>query len=129
MGADLVALTKEAAALAIKRMFEQIVGYDTKSVRSKSHNQICHWPLKFNDLSNMFITIVDFTLALKKVQPSMKREGFTTIPNVTWHDVGSLEKIREELDFTFTRPIHNPESYEKMGLDPATGVLLYGPPG
>lgn len=39
----------------------------------------------------------DFEKALKSVQPSAKREGFATVPDVTWEDVGSLQDIREEL--------------------------------
>lgn len=39
----------------------------------------------------------DFKEALKKVVPSSKREGFVTVPNVTWDDIGSLKKIRQEL--------------------------------
>ena len=31
------------------------------------------------------------------VQPSAKREGFATIPDVTWEDVGALKDVREEL--------------------------------
>jgi ribosome biogenesis ATPase len=32
----------------------------------------------------------DFERALKKVQPTAKREGFAVIPDVTWADIGSL---------------------------------------
>lgn len=38
-----------------------------------------------------------FQRALKHVQPSAKREGFATVPDVTWDDIGALHKIREEL--------------------------------
>ena len=31
------------------------------------------------------------------MQPSAKREGFATVPDMTWDDVGALESIREEL--------------------------------
>ena len=31
------------------------------------------------------------------VQPSAKREGFATVPDITWDDVGALERVREEL--------------------------------
>lgn len=33
------------------------------------------------------------------VQPSAKREGFATVPDVTWNDVGALEAVREELSY------------------------------
>ena len=36
-------------------------------------------------------------VGLESVQPSSKREGFATVPDVTWEDVGALEDIRAEL--------------------------------
>jgi hypothetical protein len=75
------------------------------------------------------ITMDDFRAAVAKVQPSVRREGFSTKPDVSWEDVGSLADIREELSFTITQPIAHPERFEAMGIAAATGVLLYGPPG
>lgn len=34
---------------------------------------------------------------MKTVQPSAKREGFATVPDVTWDDIGALSDVREEL--------------------------------
>jgi len=34
---------------------------------------------------------------LNHVQPSAKREGFATIPDVTWDDIGALKAVRQEL--------------------------------
>lgn len=31
------------------------------------------------------------------MQPSAKREGFATIPDVTWDDIGALHAVREDL--------------------------------
>lgn len=39
----------------------------------------------------------DFQASLASMQPSAKREGFATVPDVTWEDVGALQDIREEL--------------------------------
>ena len=44
-----------------------------------------------------FIVVVDLQEAVKIVQPSAKREGFATVPDVTWNDIGALKAIREEL--------------------------------
>lgn len=49
------------------------------------------------DVSEIYIELNDFNEALKKVVPSSKREGFVTVPNITWDDIGSLKKIRHEL--------------------------------
>ena len=32
------------------------------------------------------------------VQPSSKREGFVTVPDVTFDDIGALKDVREELN-------------------------------
>lgn len=86
-----------------------------------------------NDIKKRLVGISieehDFMVALKKVQPTAQREGFTTIPNVTWDDIGALKKIRSELQVSIVDPIRKPEKYEKVGLTAPAGVLLYGPPG
>jgi SpoVK/Ycf46/Vps4 family AAA+-type ATPase len=57
-------------------------------------------PLSPEELAQLHIERQDFLIALKKVQPSAKREGFATVPDVTWDDIGSLKDIREELKMT-----------------------------
>lgn len=42
---------------------------------------------------------------------------------------GSLEGVREELQFSITQPILHPERFAALGVPAATGVLLFGPPG
>lgn len=54
-------------------------------------------PLSPERLSTLCIEHGDFEIALRVVQPSAKREGFATVPDVTWDDVGSLQDIRQEL--------------------------------
>ena len=46
------------------------------------------------------------------VQPSSKREGFSTIPNVKWEDIGGLDFLRKEFDRFIVRRIKHPEDYE-----------------
>lgn len=54
-------------------------------------------PLSSEQLSTLYIEHGDFEAALRIVQPSAKREGFATVPDVTWDDIGSLRDIRQEL--------------------------------
>lgn len=54
-------------------------------------------PLSQSQLEALHVERSDFEQALKCVQPSAKREGFATVPDVTWDDVGSLQDIRDEL--------------------------------
>lgn len=162
VGADLAALAKEAAALAVRRIFtriedrnlaagrgpngEGLVEEDGARMQEETGPSTCvlvapvstaprlapvaqRHPLDLASLEGLAITMRDFEAALAKVQPSVRREGFTTTPDVSWEDVGSLEEIRDELRFAITLPIKHPERFEAMGLPTATGVLLFGPPG
>ena len=77
----------------------------------------------------MCITHADFTLALQDVQPSPKREGFATVMDVVWADIGSLHATREELHMAIVQPIRRPELFSAVGIEAACGVLMWGPPG
>ena len=86
-------------------------------------------PLTDAQLSPLNIQYSDFVQALKHVQPSSKREGFATIPDVSWSDIGALYHIREELQMAIVQPIRRPELFKSVGIDTGCGVLLWGPPG
>ncbi|KAK7465523.1 Ribosome biogenesis ATPase rix7 [Stygiomarasmius scandens] len=86
-------------------------------------------PLTEEQLAPLCITSSDFEMALKTVQPSSKREGFATVPDVTWADVGALHETREELHMAIVQPIRRPELFTAVGIEAACGVLLWGPPG
>ncbi|KAJ2897226.1 Ribosome biogenesis ATPase rix7 [Coemansia aciculifera] len=90
----------------------------------------CHPdPLMPEELASLAITNADFLEGLTKVQPSAKREGFATVPGVTWDDIGALTKVREELRMAVVEPIRNPEMFAQVGITAPAGVLLWGPPG
>ncbi|CDW53937.1 nuclear valosin containing protein [Trichuris trichiura] len=93
-----------------------------------------------DSLNGLFVQMADFDTALKHVQPSAKREGFATVPDVTWSDVGALEHVREELQWSIlvgvmqcsveSYPVRWSEQFSRMGLgSKAQGLLLCGPPG
>ena len=71
----------------------------------------------------------DFARALKEIQPTGKREGFATIPEVTWDDIGALDEMKKELTNNIILPILEPERFEAFNISSPAGVLLYGPPG
>jgi len=78
---------------------------------------------------NRQITMEAFLAVLPSITPSSKREGFATIPDTTWSDVGALRTVREELQVAIVEPIKNPARYTAMGISAPAGVLLWGPPG
>ena len=68
-------------------------------------------------------------LALKEIQPSAQREGFATVPDVTWSDIGLLHATCSELHMSMVQPIRRPELFRAVGIDTPVGVLMWGPPG
>ena len=50
-------------------------------------------------------------------------------PTVTYEDVGGLEEQILELRETVELPLTSPELFEKVGISPPKGVMLFGPPG
>ncbi|XP_019727646.1 nuclear valosin-containing protein-like isoform X1 [Hippocampus comes] len=82
-----------------------------------------------HELTSLSLIMSDFETSLSNVQPSAKREGFATVPDVTWDDVGALHEIREELTMAILAPVRSPEQFRALGLSAPSGVLLAGPPG
>jgi len=50
-------------------------------------------------------------------------------PEVSYEDIGGLEKQIREIRETVELPLLRPELYKKVGIEPPKGVLLAGPPG
>lgn len=124
VGADLAALTKEAALSAMSRAFFGITADRLFGGESGPPA-----PFTAEELGQLAVEMNDFLAALGKVQPSARREGFTTVPDVKWEDVGALDALRQDLDAAVCEPIRKAELFKKMGLIVPAGVLLFGPPG
>ncbi|KAK3672284.1 Ribosome biogenesis ATPase rix7 [Recurvomyces mirabilis] len=75
------------------------------------------------------IAMSAFDAVLPHITPSSKREGFATIPDVSWSDIGALQSVREELQTAIVEPIRDPDLYASIGITAPAGVLLWGPPG
>ena len=140
VGADLSDLVSTAGSAAIKRFLSTLKAaaseMDIDSDPSISSKVLDLRRLikrakesSMEEASAIAITSDDFTTALPKIQPSSKREGFATIPDTTWADIGALRPVREELLTAIVEPIRHPEKYARVGITAPTGVLLWGPPG
>jgi transitional endoplasmic reticulum ATPase len=117
VGADIEALTKEAAMHALKRVLPEI--------SSLKEDQ----PIPKEVLEKLKVTKKDFEYGLRMVQPSAMREVMIEIPKVKWSDVGGLEEVKELMKEAIEWPLKNPDSFERIGIKPPRGILLYGPPG
>ncbi|XP_060674574.1 cell division control protein 48 homolog C isoform X2 [Ziziphus jujuba] len=122
--ADLNALITRANSIALER---------TVNIRKPNqHGRKHRWwmePWLDEAIGKLTITMDDIEKALKKVQPSSKREGFSTIPDVKWEDVGGLNDTRETFKRFIVNSIKYPEINKIFGGDIETRFLLFGPPG
>jgi transitional endoplasmic reticulum ATPase len=116
VGADLQALTKEAAMNVLRKVFPQL--------KLDQEEQI---PPEV--LEKLVVHQEDFTDALRVVRPSAMREVLVETPNVTWDEVGGLESVKQELKEAVEWPLKFADSFKRMGIRPSRGILLYGPPG
>jgi len=50
-------------------------------------------------------------------------------PDVSWRDIGGLEPQIQEIKEVIELPLTKPYLFEKVGITPPKGILLYGAPG
>lgn len=115
VGADLEALCREAAMIALRRVLPHIDyqrGY-----------------IPYETLVNLNITMADFQAALREVEPSTTREVYVEVSETTWEDIGGLEKTKALLTEGVEWPLRFPEVYANAKVEAPRGVLLSGPPG
>jgi transitional endoplasmic reticulum ATPase len=115
VGADLEALSKEAAMRSLRRVLPEINMEQSK--------------IPVEVLNKIKITSKDFEDALKDVQPSAMREVLIQKPNVKWEDIGGLKEVKEELTEAIEWPLKHADLFSQADVKPPKGLLLYGPPG
>jgi len=71
----------------------------------------------------------DFAAALAVTRPtSMDGQGLAT-PDLTLDDVGDMAAVKQVLVEAVVWPLTYPDTFDRLGITPPHGVLLYGPPG
>lgn len=144
VGADLKDVVSVAGTIAIARLMahlkDQAVDTDSAMDIDVPDTKILSTPLRHLrrliqgkddpvDSETFAVTYGDFQLAVTKVQPSAKREGFATIPDTTWAEIGALHEVRDKLSMAIVEPIKEPQRFAVVGVTAPAGVLLWGPPG
>ncbi len=115
VGADLEALCREAAMIALRRVLPHI-DYERGYI-------------PYETLVNLYITMADFQAALREIEPSTTREVYVEVSETTWDDIGGLERPKDLLTEGVEWPLRFPEVYANVKVEPPRGVLLAGPPG
>lgn len=115
VGADLAQLCTEAAMQCIREKMD-LIDLDEDTIDAAV-------------LDSLAVTQEHFKMALTSTNPSALRETVVENPNISWEDIGGLEKVKQELRELVQYPVEYPEKFEKFGMSPSKGVLFYGPPG
>ncbi len=50
-------------------------------------------------------------------------------PRVTYEEIGGLKEQIEKLREIVELPLRHPEVFQRLGIEPHKGIMLYGPPG
>jgi transitional endoplasmic reticulum ATPase len=115
--ADLSSLAREAAVRAAHRMRGETAGV-TGDPASAPGSAVAAQ-----------VTAADFAAALEVVRPtSLDGQGLET-PDLTLDDVGDMAAVKQVLTESVLWPLTYPDTFARLGITPAHGVLLYGPPG
>jgi len=114
-GADMAALCRETAMKALRRYLPQINLEEERVPPSV--------------LEKMEVRMEDFLNAYKEIIPTAMREVYIEVPTVHWSDIGGLEEVKQDLSEAVEWPLKSPEIFERLGIKPPKGILLYGPPG
>ena len=114
-GADLAALGRETAMKSLRRYLPEI------NLEEK------HIPPSV--LEKMEVRMEDFMNAYKEITPTAMREVYIETPTVRWDDIGGLEDVKQELREAVEWPLKSPEVFQRLGIQPPKGILLFGPPG
>ncbi|KAJ3149244.1 hypothetical protein HDU89_003962 [Geranomyces variabilis] len=110
VGADLAALTREAALIAVRGGSTSAPGAIQAALNEVNH--AC------------------FVAALAHLGgPSTQRGAGVSVERLTWDDVGGLEGVKKRLRQAVEWPLQHKATFQRLGLRPPRGVLLYGPPG
>jgi len=72
----------------------------------------------------------DLLGALHTIRPvSMSTSDTLLTGDLTLDDVGDMADVKQSLTETVLWPLQYPDSFNRLGIAPPRGVLLYGPPG
>jgi transitional endoplasmic reticulum ATPase len=130
-----VVLTPLSRKLAIDTNFEVFV-----------KNRLINYPITQGDTISVTMITKGFSFLIAKTRPdgvvvikpqtSLRISGKPhlppqkrSVPYATYEDIGGLDDAIFRLREIVELPLKHPELFDKLGIEPPRGVLLYGPSG
>ena len=75
------------------------------------------------------IAAADFDAALEVVRATSMEGSTLDIATMTLDDVGDMVEVKAALTEAVLWPLQYPDTFDRLGVAPPRGLLLYGPPG
>lgn len=80
--------------------------------------------------SRTTVSSTDITTAFKKCGGAASKRGYTLdIESLSWSSLGGMGHVRDQITRLIEWPLLHGETFQRLGLRPARGILMYGPPG
>src|SRR4029078_11432616 len=71
--------------------------------------------------------LIGATTVIRPLSRSATEE--VSVVSVTLNDVGDMAETKQALTEAVLWPLQHPDTFQRLGVAPPHGVLLYGPPG
>ena len=117
VGADISAVVREAGTIAIKRWLHN------------NNNTSGQDPIPTSPITSLKLKLQDLVSAMPSIRPSAMRSIFVETPPVRYSDIGGQGSVIQKLKEAVEWPLRHPKVFQRLGVKPPKGVLLYGPPG
>jgi SpoVK/Ycf46/Vps4 family AAA+-type ATPase len=117
--------------LALARLAKGFTGADLKlAVKEALRATVLHKERQAT-MGGTIITVNKENLekAIRSTKPSAIKAVTVEIPQVHWSSIGGMDSVKHQLREAIELPLTHGHMFQKLGIRPPRGVLLYGPPG
>lgn len=113
VGADISAIVREAGTIAIKNWMKS----------NGNGSGLASSP------DTLKLQLDHLVTAMPAIRPSAMRSLYVETPPVRYADIGGQAAVIQKLKETIEWPLRHPEAFQRLGVKPPKGIMLYGPPG
>lgn len=123
----------DAEWLEMARLAKGFTGADLKlaakeALRCALLNSLCD----ADGLGSKYDSSIDLNTminAIRSTKPSAIKAVTVEVPRVPWTSIGGMDEVKRQLREAIELPLTHASTFERFGVRPPRGVLLYGPPG
>ena len=122
-------LTLNVSTEIMEVIAEQTHGFVGADLSSLFRDACMKAIARHNEGAELSLTMNDFLSGINEMSPSAIRDLIIEVPKVKWDDIGGYEDVKLQIRQAIEWPLKHPEAFDRLGIKPPKGLLLYGPPG